>query len=97
MNYRKEVDKVDEDTKLITLTDGTTVKYGKLLTTMPLDVLVSKLKHPESYSLTKNLFHSSTHAVGIGIRGSVPAQVGNTCWVSRDSPFLESISEVDKR
>lgn len=86
MNYRKQVDKVDEDLKIITFSDGTTVKYGKLLTTMPLDVLVSKLKHPGEYSITKDLFHSSSHVVSIGIRGSVPAHVGNTCWVSSHSP-----------
>lgn len=97
MNYRKQVDKVDEDNKIITFADGTTVKYGRLLTTMPLDVLVSKLKHPADYSITKDLFHSSSHVVSIGIRGSVPAHVGNTCWVSRDCPALESInSQADE-
>ena len=82
MHYQKEVDKVDEDRKIVTFKDGTAIKYGKLLTTMPLDVLVSKLKHPEEYSACKDLFHSGSHIVAVGIRGTVPTHVGDTCWVS---------------
>lgn len=88
VHYNMEVDKVDEDLKILTFKNGTAVKYGRLLTTMPLDVLVSKMRHPDSYSICKKLFHSGTNVVGIGLRGNVPSRVGNTCWVRRSRSLL---------
>ena len=88
MHYNMEVDKIDEDRKTVTFKDGYQIRYGKLCTTMPLDVLVSKMNHPDSYSITSKLFHSGTNVVGIGIRGSVPERLGDTCWVRHNLQMM---------
>ncbi|KAF2455293.1 hypothetical protein BDY21DRAFT_373397 [Lineolata rhizophorae] len=75
------VDKVDADAKKVTLTDGTTVKYEKLVSTMAVDALVEKMADKELVGLSKGLFYSSTHVVGVGIRGERPERIGDKCWL----------------
>lgn len=77
------VTKVDADGKKVTLKDGTTVKYGKLITTMSLDALCESIGDQKLIDLSKGLYHSSTHVVGVGIRGERPERIGDKCWVSR--------------
>jgi hypothetical protein len=62
----KAVIKVDADSKFVTLASGATVQYDSLVSTMPLDILLRKLgKHEWADGLT----HSSSHVIGVGIRG----------------------------
>lgn len=77
-----EVEKVDAEKKIVTLGDGTTVKYNKLISTMAVDSLVEKMGNQELITLSKGLFYSSTHVVGVGIRGERPERIGDKCWVS---------------
>jgi len=46
------------------------------------DQLAAKMGDKELISLTNDLFYSSTHVVGVGIRGERPADIGDKCWVS---------------
>lgn len=75
------VTKVDADNKLVHLQDGTTIGYQKLVSTMPVDSLVEKMGDKEMVSLSKGLYFSSTHIVGIGVRGERPERIGDKCWV----------------
>jgi Protoporphyrinogen oxidase len=77
-----EVVKVDAEKKIVTLGDGTTVGYDKLISTMPVDHLVEKMGNEELVKLSKGLFYSSTHVIGVGIRGERPERIGDKCWVS---------------
>lgn len=81
LNFQHVVERVDEDKKVVTFQDGTTVRYNNLITTMPLDTLASKLNDKAASQTCQELFYSTTHVVCIGVRGTPPAHVGDTCWV----------------
>ena len=77
-----EVQLVDAENNRVLLGDGTTVNYGKLVSTMSVDYLVEAMKDKELQDLTKGLFYSTTHVIGVGIRGTRPERIGDKCWVS---------------
>lgn len=76
-----EVSKVDAEKKLVTLKDGTTIGYGKLINTMAVNQLVEKMGNQELVKLSQGLYYSSTHVIGVGIRGARPERIGDKCWV----------------
>jgi protoporphyrinogen oxidase len=76
-----EVSRVDAGAKVVTMTDGTTVSYQKLITTMAIDHLAGKMEDKELMALSSGLFYSSTHVIGLGIRGRRPERIGAKCWV----------------
>ncbi|KAI9827131.1 MAG: hypothetical protein M1819_007022 [Sarea resinae] len=87
------VTKVDADNKRVTLKDGTTVGYEKLVSTMAVDSLVEKMGSKELVDLTKGLFYSTTHVIGVGIRGERPERIGDKCWLyfpEDDCPFYRA-------
>lgn len=84
-----EVTKVNAEKKLVTLSDGTTIGYGSLVNTMAVDALCEKMGNDELVQLTKGLYYSSTHVIGVGIRGARPDRIGDKCWVSfEEQPIL---------
>lgn len=76
------VTKVDADKKVVTLGDGTKVNYKKLISTMNVDQLVEKMGDNELQTISKGLYFSSTHVIGVGLRGGRPDRIGDKCWVS---------------
>ena len=85
--YNQTVTGVDADGKTITLASGRTIKYNKLLSTMPLDGTLGMLGE-EAKKMGEGLVFSSTHVVGVGIRGPMPH--GTKCWLyfpEDDCPF----------
>lgn len=77
------VKKVDADLKLVHLDGGKTIRYKKLISTMAVDALAEKLEDTELVSLSQGLFYSSTHVIGVGVRGERPERIGDKCWVRR--------------
>jgi len=77
------VTKIDADKKVVSMKDGSTIKYNKLITTMQVDSLVEFMGDRELMSLSKELFYSSTHVIGVGVRGQRPERIGDKCWVGR--------------
>ena len=75
------VAKVNASNKTVTLQDGTTIGYEKLVSTMAVDFLAEKLGDTELVNLSKELFYSTTHVIGVGIRGARPDRIGDKCWV----------------
>ena len=75
------VKNVDADNKRVMLEDGNTIKYEKLISTMAVDALAEKIGDSALVELTKGLFYSSTHVIGVGIRGERPERIGDKCWV----------------
>jgi protoporphyrinogen oxidase len=84
-----EVTKVDAEKKVVTFSDGTTIGYGSLINTMAVDQLAEKMGNDELVQLSKGLYYSSTHVIGVGIRGERPERIGDKCWVS-SGPRLDS-------
>lgn len=76
------VTKINACVKTATLNDGRTIRYQKLISTMAIDQLVEQMGDRELIGLSRTLFYSSTHVVGIGIRGERPHRIGDKCWVS---------------
>jgi protoporphyrinogen oxidase len=76
---------VDAAGKKVTLEDGTTVKYQKLISTMAVDSLVEKMADVEGMKMSKDLFYSSTNVIGVGVRGQRPERIGDKCWVSSEN------------
>lgn len=81
-----KVVKVDVEKKTVELNNGSKIIYGKLVSTMPVDELSSMIMGPPQTLKTvqegvKELYYSSTHVVGIGIRGIRPDRIGDKCWV----------------
>jgi len=77
---------VDVDKKTVELNTGAKIVYSKLVSTMPVDELVSivtgsPVTLKPAQEGVKELFYSSTHVVGIGIRGVRPDRIGDKCWV----------------
>lgn len=80
---RGGVVRVHADARTVIMADGSTIRYQKLISTMNLDQLVDKMvdKTEELESATKELFYSTTHVIGVGIRGERPERIGDKCWL----------------
>lgn len=74
--YGSEVTSIDSANHSVTLQDGSKIEYKQLISTIPLDITLRWLGKPE---LANDLTYSSSHIVGIGIRGSCPH--GTKCWL----------------
>jgi protoporphyrinogen oxidase len=88
-----EVSKVDAAKKTVKLADGTTIKYEKLVSTMAVDQLVESMGNQELVSLSKGLYYSSTHVIGVGLRGERPERIGDKCWLyfpEDNAPFYRA-------
>lgn len=87
------VTKVDADKKIVHLQDGKTIGYERLITTMAVDSLVEHMGDEELINLSKGLYYSSTHVIGVGIRGERPERIGDKCWLyfpEDDCPFYRA-------
>lgn len=92
---RGGVVRVHADARTVIMADGSTIRYQKLISTMNLDQLVDKMvdKTEELESATKELFYSTTHVIGVGIRGERPERIGDKCWLyfpEDDCPFYRA-------
>lgn len=79
--YKTVVTKVDVDAKTVHLEDGSRIKYNSLISTMPVDQLASMMNQPDAVKMTDDLYYSSTHVIGLGIRGQRPDRIGDKCWL----------------
>jgi protoporphyrinogen oxidase len=87
------VQRVDADNKRVLLGDGTVIRYKKLVNTMAVDSLVEKMGDEKLITLSKGLFYSTTHVIGVGIRGARPERIGDKCWLyfpEDDCPFYRA-------
>jgi protoporphyrinogen oxidase len=85
--------KVDADARKVLLADGNVIKYQKLVSTMAVDALTERMADEELMTLSKGLFYSATHVIGVGVRGERPARIGDKCWLyfpEDDCPFYRA-------
>jgi protoporphyrinogen oxidase len=75
--------------RIARLGDGTKIKYGKLISTLPLDELVEMddgLKEMPG----RELISSGTHVTGFGFEGAPPDRLRTKCWMyfpEQNSPY----------
>jgi protoporphyrinogen oxidase len=89
LHLNKTAVAIDQHKKQVRFSDGETVEYDLLLSTMPLDLLVNNLNNPQESirKATSGLHHSSGLIVGVGIERPCPSE---KCWLyfpEPSSPF----------
>ncbi|KFY71777.1 hypothetical protein V499_08045 [Pseudogymnoascus sp. VKM F-103] len=87
------VKKVDAAAKTVTMSNGSAIKYKRLISTMAVDQLVESMADERLIKMSKDLFYSSTHVIGVGIRGERPENIGDKCWLyfpEDDCPFYRA-------
>lgn len=83
--YGCKVVNVNAEESTVELADGSKIKYNKLLSTLPLDQVLTWNGKKE---WADRLTHSSTHVIGLGLRGVSPHDT--KCWMyypEDDCPF----------
>lgn len=74
--YKKELVGLDKEAQVATFSDGSKIAYEALINTTPLDITCRWLGKAE---WADGLTHSSSHIVGIGLRGVNPHDL--KCWL----------------
>jgi protoporphyrinogen oxidase len=91
LRFRRRLTFLDTANHLAFFDDGTRIGYRKLLSSIPLDALVHGSDLAEALgSAAAELIHSSTHVVGVALRGRPPDHLARKCWMyfpEDDSPF----------
>jgi len=89
VRYHKRAASIDEDKREIAFTDGTTRKYDRLLSTMPIDALVARLCHaPDSVrAAAETLLFNRLFSVGIGLRRPSPSDKNWIYFPNPKTPF----------
>jgi protoporphyrinogen oxidase len=77
---------VDAEQRVVHLADGTSLPFDRLICTMPLDVLCTKLtglslSQEELTARAKQFVYSNTHIIGFGLEGQPPAHLRTKCWI----------------
>ncbi|GAA6040184.1 hypothetical protein JCM8097_004168 [Rhodosporidiobolus ruineniae] len=92
--FNKSMTRIEASKKIAHLSDGTTVQYRHLISTAPLDKLPDMIDEAENLRpIARDLIFSSTHVIGVGIRGTLPARIGDKCWLyfpEDDCPFYRA-------
>lgn len=89
ITYQSTVQSVDLKKKVVTTREGKEFSFSKLLSTLPLDQLM-KLS---GIKMKADLLHSSSHIVGLGIKGQIPDDLKTKCWIyfpGAESPFYRA-------
>jgi protoporphyrinogen oxidase len=91
-SLNSEVSKIDASAKTVYLTNGETLNYEHLLSTMPIDFLFKTIENApqELIETSAQLKHSRTNIVGIGLKGKPKPELANKCWMyfpENNSPY----------
>ena len=82
LHFRRTATTIDLQRRTISFSDGAAESYDYLISTMPLDVLLRRLKNrPDLHEQAGRFVHSSSHIVGVGLRGSPPDALRTKCWI----------------
>jgi len=86
---KKRMTCVDEDKREITFADGSTRRYDRLLTTLPLDAFVPRLAHaPEPVrAAARKLMLNRLFTLGIGLRRPSPSNKNWIYFPNLKTPF----------
>jgi len=80
--YGASVRHVDTTARRVALADGREFAYEQLISTMTLDRLVAMSDLARDLcSAAAHLEYSSTHIIGVGLKGAAPATLAQKCWM----------------
>jgi len=79
---------VDPAARTVRLTDGRTLAWDTLVSTIPVDRLVAITSGVSSGArrAAAALLHSAVHVLGVGLRGLLPAALAGKCWMYFPEP-----------
>lgn len=98
-NANFKVTEVDAVNKKITMSDGSQIEYDSLISTMAIDDLLRLTKVGDEATekvfkeVADKMVYSSTHVIGIGMKGSPPPHLKTMCWMyfpEDNSPFYRA-------
>lgn len=75
------VEQVDAQKKLVYLSNNTTVQYKTLISTIPLPILTKAINDTQLDTLANTLFYTTTHIIGIGVRGKPTKNAAHVSWL----------------
>jgi protoporphyrinogen oxidase len=84
-----ELVSLDCEKRILKFKDGREETYDYLISTIPIDQLI-KVTRGISSSKEDSFVHSSSHIVGIGLKGEPPEKLRTKCWMyfpEDDNPF----------
>lgn len=91
LRFSTRLTRLDTAARRAHLGDGSVMEYERLVSTIPLDVLVEISDLAAALTpAARRLERSSTHVIGIGLRGQAPAHLRGKCWMyfpEGDNPF----------
>lgn len=79
----------DSEKKTVQFSSGIKRRYDYLLSTMPVNELLSR-DRARSWDVADKFIFSSSHIVGVGLRGALPDKLRTKCWMyfpEDDNPF----------
>jgi protoporphyrinogen oxidase len=92
VTYDRDVVEIDVETKRIQMSDGSDETYDALVSTMPLDILVSRLTHcPDSVKrAAEDLEHNGVYMVGIGYETPLDDDRSWMYFPHEEAPFYRA-------
>lgn len=91
IRLNKAATEIDVSAKVVTFADGSTTRFDRLLSTMPLDVLFNKVLRGDVPQALKaraaQLLHSGGHMVGLGIKRPCPSKKSWMYFPESNCPF----------
>lgn len=77
------VNEIDLTSHTASVTDGQTLGWDTLITTLPVDIFCSLCQDLdlEVESAVRCLIYSSSHIIGVGLRGTMPQLLNGTSWM----------------
>lgn len=80
--YNRSVASIDLEKRTLVLSDGSTLSYETLISTMPLVELIKLSGRPDLEPIAKQgLLSSSSNIVGLGIAGQPPESLRSKNWI----------------
>lgn len=94
LKMRHKLVKLDTVGHVAHFDNGERIRYRRLLSSIPLDVLVGLSDLTEKLNAAASLLrHSSTHIIGAALKGQPPESLRKKCWMyfpESDSPFYRA-------
>jgi protoporphyrinogen oxidase len=89
LRFGSRVVRVDPSARDVEFSDGERVRYDALISTMPLDrLLASLVNRPGLAEQASRFVYSSSHIVGVGLRGQPREDMRTKCWIYFPEPQL---------
>jgi Protoporphyrinogen oxidase len=83
LRFGARIAQADASRRHVTLESGERLSYDTLISALPLDALCAMTSglSPAMVEASKRLLYSTSHIIGIGLRGGQPETLARKCWM----------------